>query len=468
MNPRHGIVLAGTIAAALGLLVPAAGAATAPRVPSWAATYAGPGAGYDQVNDMAVSPDGNRVIVSGYSDSAAGDRDVATVAYDAFTGSALWTERYDGVGHHDDGAAALAISPAGDRVFVTGSTGSSFTTPGHYLTIAYDLLTGTQLWVAEYMGPTNDDYASAIAISPDGRTVFVTGDSDATFCQRGDFATIAYDAGTGRQLWVARLKNSECGVGSPAAIRASPDGTRVFVTGFMLKDGFDYVTVAYDAAAGSRLWVNRYAPSTGGFDWATSLGVSPDGSRVYVTGTSSDPQEYDYATVAYNAFNGHQVWAARFDTPGGGDAQAQSLAVSTDGTRLYVTGWAYGPNDADVATVAYDAATGAQRWVAQYNGAANSWDYGYAVAVSPDGTSLFVAGASNGGSSTQSDVLTLSYRASTGRQKGVERFNGSANGLDQAYSLALNPNGTELYVAGITDDGADTEYDYLTLAYGHA
>ncbi len=439
-----------------------------PRVPAWAAVYAGPNAGYDQVNDLAVSPDGNRVVVTGESDGAAGDRDFATVAYDAFTGATLWAERYNGPAGHDDYAAAVAMSPNGDRVFVTGSTGSSFTTPGHYATIAYDLLTGTQLWVAEYVGPRHDDGASAVTVSPDGRAVYVTGESDTTYCQRADFATIAYDAATGRQLWVARLKNSPCGVGAPAAIRTSPDGRRVFVTGFMLGDGFDYVTVAYDAATGRRLWVTRYGPTSGGFDSANALVVSPDGSKVFVTGSSSDADDYDDATVCYDAATGNQVWEARYERPSGGDEEATSLALSPDGRRLFVTGWAYGPNDADIATLAYDAATGTQRWASLYNGPASSWDYGYAVGVSPDGTSVFVTGASNGGTITQSDVATLGYRASTGGQMGVERYNGAASDLDQAYALGVNPNGTELYVAGITNSGSDTGYDYLTLAYGAA
>ena len=44
-----------------------------------------------------------------------------------------------------------------------------------YATVAIDALSGTQLWVARYRGPKyEDDLASAIGISPDGSLITVT------------------------------------------------------------------------------------------------------------------------------------------------------------------------------------------------------------------------------------------------------------------------------------------------------
>ena len=55
----------------VGSITTPADAMPSSRVPAWAAVYAGPDAGYDQVNDLAVSPDGNRVVVTGESDGGA-------------------------------------------------------------------------------------------------------------------------------------------------------------------------------------------------------------------------------------------------------------------------------------------------------------------------------------------------------------------------------------------------------------
>ena len=60
-------------------------------------------------------------------------------------------KRYNGPGNGDDVAYALGVSPDGSKVFVTGrSTGS---TSADYATVAYDASSGTQLWVKRYNGP---------------------------------------------------------------------------------------------------------------------------------------------------------------------------------------------------------------------------------------------------------------------------------------------------------------------------
>jgi DNA-binding beta-propeller fold protein YncE len=54
---------------------------------------------------------------------------------------------------------------------------------------------------------------------------------------------------------------------------------------------------------------------------------------------------------------GHRLWAARYDGPAGGSDSGQSVAVSPDGTKVFVTGASdqdLSAND-DFATVAYAA-----------------------------------------------------------------------------------------------------------------
>jgi hypothetical protein len=47
-------------------------------------------------------------------------------------------------------------------------------------------------------------------------------------------------------------------------------------------------------------WVNRYNGTGNGIDQPRALAISRDGSRVFVTGRSSgESTAYDYATVAY-------------------------------------------------------------------------------------------------------------------------------------------------------------------------
>src|SRR5207249_3486377 len=140
----------------------------------------------------------------------------------------------------------------------------------------------------------------------------------------------------------------------------------------------------------------------------------------------------DYLTVAYDAATGARLWMATYDGPGRSSDEAFGLGVSPNGASVFVTGQSWGiGTDGDYATVSYDAATGAQRWVARYDGPAASYDWAYDLGVSPDGGAVFVTGYSLG-LSTGYDFATLAYDAATGAQQWVARYNDAGNGLDQA------------------------------------
>lgn len=254
---------------------------------------------------------------------------------------------------------------------------------------------GAQLWVRRYNGPgDNGDTAQALAVSPGGAAVFVTGGGS------GRITTIAYKTATGAPLWVTPA----AGVGGRAAA-VSPDGKTVFVTG---TSGNTYATIAYAAATGRRLWM---ALSVKGF--ASSMAVSPGGSRVFVTGESwgGAATKMNYATVAYSAATGRRLWSARFSSPGAHGDHARSVAVSPSGTSVYVTGDSSG----DYATVAYTAATGEQLWASRYTGPNNvdKYDSAYAIAVGPHSSRVYVTGLSMG-SEPGADAFnfaTIAYRA---------------------------------------------------------
>lgn len=114
-------------------------------------------------------------------------------------------------------------------VFVTGTTGEYKI--NEYGTVAYDAATGSTAWVRFLKGqPTSAQttyaYARAIAVSPNGSEVFVTGERSEQ--AGGLFGTVAYGAATGTRLWLASYGGTS---GSPAAITVSPDSATVFITG---------------------------------------------------------------------------------------------------------------------------------------------------------------------------------------------------------------------------------------------
>jgi outer membrane protein assembly factor BamB len=355
----------------------------------WVKRYNGPDDSADEATALDVSPDGTKVFVTGYSVGATSHADVATIAYDAATGAELWVERFNGPRNRSDGGAAVGVDPDGSTVFVTGS---SQRTNGNYLTIAYAATTGARLWVNQYDGPGNStDYATALGVGPDGTAVFVTGTSWGTTTTGIDYATIAYDAATGVELWVQRHDSSSTFSEIPEALEVSADGSMVVVTG-----SGAVATVAYDASSGTKLWAKRYDGR------ASAIGLSPDGTRVFVTGTTVGTYE-DYRTVAYDASTGVKLWVKPYNGQADGNDDATALGVSPDGTKVFVTGFSTGTTLFDYATAAYDAATGVKVWVSRYGSA--SADFAEALAVSPDGSAVFVTG------SAADDYATVAYSA---------------------------------------------------------
>jgi len=447
---------------------PTAPASPGPGSQLWAARY-GTTEYENSANAVKVSPDGGTVFVTGVR-GAPSSLSYATAAYDAATGAQLWLATYTDPGNLNDVAASLAVSPSGGTVYVTGKSGGESGGVGSYdyATIAYNATTGAQLWIARYNGPGNgDDKASSVVVSPDGGTVFVTGES-AQNASTFDYATVAYNAATGAQLWVDRFNGPGNSDATTSAAAVSPDGKTVFITGFAARatSGDDYATVAYNAATGAQLWVKYYNGPGNGDDLPFALAVSPVKGAVYVTGTSSSSGEGPgYATVAYDAVTGHRLWVARYNGPATLTDFATSVAVSPGGGRVFVTGGSAGTtSNVDYATIAYRATTGAQLWLKRYNGPGNSDDRATSVVTSPGGGTVYVTGRSQGTSSGY-DYATLAYDSATGARLWVARYNGTGNGTDEAQAAAVSPTTGTVFVTGSSAGTGTMEIDWATVAY---
>ena len=372
--------------------------------------------GYDLPTAIGASPDGSTVFVTGTTPGPTTGSDYTTIAYDAATGTPQWVERYNGQGNGGDVANALAVSPDSTTVLVTGfscaSACGTVSENDDYATVAYDAITGAQVWVERYNGPANlNDQATALAVSPSGSIVFVTGISSNFFPLGPDEHTVAYETATGAQLWVEEYQGPNL-VAEAYALGVSPDGSTVFVTGDAGVSGYsaDYVTVAYDAVTGAQGWVELYNGTGDGIDEAHAFGVSQDGVSVFVTGYSWGLTSFDYATVAYDAANGTQRWVKRYNGPADLDDVAVALRVSPINGQVNVTGQTLGSGGtSQYGTVAYDATTGHAQWVAHYSGPSQD-SFALAVGVSPDGSAVFVTGSSFG--PTSFDYATIAYSTS--------------------------------------------------------
>ena len=451
-------VTAGTAGAAPGAARSLAAAETghpagAPGSQLWVQRYNGPGNSFDAASSVAVSPGGSRVFVTGASQGTRSGPDYATVAYSAVTGARLWAARYNGPGNGSDAASAVAVSPGGGRVFVTGASQGTRSGPD-YATVAYSAVTGARLWAARYNGPGNgSDAASAVAVSPGGSRVFVTGASQGT--RSGpDYATVAYSAVTGARLWAARYNGPGNGSDAATAIAVSPGGSRVFVTGASRgATTTGYLTVAYSAATGARLWTAALQrPGQRQRRGLLDSGQPRREPGVRDRGKPGDQVGPGLRHGGVQRGDRRPAVGARYNGPGNGSDEAYSVAVSPGGSRVFVTGGSRGTRlGQDYATVAYSAATGARLWVTRYNGPATYDDAARAVAVSPRGSTVYVTGGSNPGSAT------LAYSAATGAQLWLARHSDML-----LAAVAVSPGGSRVYVTGLTGPFPN---DYATVAH---
>ena len=439
--------------------------AAGPGTQLWAKLYSGPGSSVSSAHSVAVSPDGKTVFVTGGS-GVNNAEDYTTVAYNATTGAQRWVSRYPGGVQ----AFSVAVSPDGSTVFVTGESAAGTFSGFDYATVAYNAATGAQRWAKLYSGVgIEGGQASWLAVSPDGKTVFVTGDIGVDNGGE-DYATLAYNAATGAQRWVKSYNGTGKSDDLAYSVAVSPDGKTVFVTGASLGTSSplpfdDYATIAYNAATGAQKWVKRYNGPVNSGNQAYSVAVSPDGSTVFVTGGSGASGEDYYATVAYNAATGAQQWVKRYDGGNFGGGEAKSVAISPDGKTVYVTGYlaGAGTSEEDYATVAYNATTGAQVWVKRYNGTGKADDLADSVAVSPGGGTVYVTGYSED-TNLEFGYATVAYNAATGAQQWVGRHDGTGTGGGEASSVAVSSTGT-VFVTGVFRPGTNSTDEYATIAY---
>jgi sugar lactone lactonase YvrE len=243
-------------------------------------------------------------------------------------------------------ASALAMSPDGATVYVTGAGRVSGSRQSEFAVIAYAAATGKKRWLRYYTKEPGG--AESVTVSPDGKTVYATGSASS------DALTVAYGA-AGTLKWSIRYKNPYAGVAAGSQIVAGPAGGVVYVGGVASnKAGHsDVATFAYRAATGEQLWRDRYSvlASRG----ATNIAVTPGGRTVIVTGSRNNGN-HAYAMAAYNASTGGTRWtrlapeymfaAGLFIDPlgetmyvGGNRTAAYSVA---DGTVLWMTSYTHG------------------------------------------------------------------------------------------------------------------------------
>lgn len=289
----------------------------------WATRWNGIGTpdGTDSPFDAVISPDGSHLYATGWS-AGPGEfnLDYGTISVSTGDGSVAWEARYDGVGvHAPDEAFAIAIDPTGSKVFVSGLSddvdgGPPFEANYGFGTVAYDATTGNQLWDTLKIFPdTFFNSGNAAAVSANGKTLFVTGESTIKSPRDVGVGTVAYDTTSGDELWSDRyglpdydleLANAATTIGNDvyvAGISSSSSTSKAFLDKGQIGD---QLVLAYDGATGTRDWTARWNFSGYDFDNSTALVASNDGKMLFSGADlkhniATDQNFYDAGLSAY-------------------------------------------------------------------------------------------------------------------------------------------------------------------------
>ncbi|CAK0890182.1 unnamed protein product, partial [Prorocentrum cordatum] len=239
-------------------------------------------------------------------------------------------------------------------------------------------------------GQSGEEFGKSVAISSDGSRV-VVGASGFGF----PGSAHVFDGHTGARLnkFVAAdgATNDQFG----HSVSVSSDGSRIAVgapngDGVVSSSGSAYV---FDGATGARLLKIVATDGAVADRFGNSVSMSSDGSRM-VVGAHSDDDVGSSSGSAY-VFNGATGVQLHKLVSGDGssyDIFGFSVSMSSDGSWVVVGAY----KDDDVkrdagAAYIFDAVTGVQLRKLVAEDAANNDQFGYSVAVSPDGSRVVVA-----------------------------------------------------------------------------
>jgi DNA-binding beta-propeller fold protein YncE len=401
-----------------------------------------------------------------------------------------------------DGAAGVALSPDGRNVYVATFESDAV------VVFDRDPETGALTQKAGTDGCVSDnstgggcvegvalDGASGVALSPNGRTVYVVSqfsDAVVVFDREVETGVLTQKAGTAGCVSVSGTGGA-CVEGTPALngasrVAVSGDGRNVYVVAFnaVVVMDRDPATGALAEKAGTDGCVHE----TGGSGCAdvrallgpTDLALSRDGGSVYVASQASDAVavfERNLATGVLAQDGGTDGCVSETGSETCADGVAlngpDGVAVSPDGRTVYVAS----RFSSAVAVLDRDVSTGALTQPAGPAGCISSSGHGGAcsvsagvgthlgVTVSPDGASVFVAAEGNAVGVFERDLASGALTQQAGVAGCISETGGACTdgvALLVPVDIAVDAVSGQVYVASFGSD-AVAVFDRDPAAY---
>jgi hypothetical protein len=255
-------------------------------------------------------------------------------------------------------------------------------------------------------------------------------------------------------------------------VALSSDGTRLAVGGY-LNDGTGTDAghaMVFEYHQGSSTWIQLGGDIDGeaaGDSFGVSVALSSDGTRLAVGGYLNDGTGTDAGHARVFDWSG-SVWTqvgADIDGEAAGDSFGQSVALSSDGTRLAVGSYLNDGTGTDAGHVRVFDLVGST-WTqvgADIDGEAAGDYFGGSVALSSDGTRLAVGANQNDATgSNAGHVRVFDLVGGVWTQIGGD-LDGVAAEDYFGQSVALSSDGTRLAAGGSLNDGTGSNAGHVRV-----
>ena len=336
---------------------------------------------------------------------------------------------------HLGGAYGVAVSPRGNRAYVTDQEGNRVYVIDTDPTSATVHTEIDNLSVAQ--GPVG------IAVTPDGSRIYVT--------TAGSNAVSVIEVSDATSPPAHTVLPGSIPVGAvPVGVAISPDGKRAYVA----NQGSNTVSVIDTDPTSGTFHTAIGAPIAVGGDGPTGVAVTPDGARVYVTNAGTTPGFVSSVSVIDAA---GPTWLG--DIQVGTEPTGIAIVGSPMGARVYVA------NTSDDTVAAFDdspvPSSVAPTFIPIGDGPGGSIFRPIGVAAHPDGTRVYVVSAGNAGHSvsviaTRNNMLVdtdLTTMATDAIDLGLGK---GPIGFGPFVSLPLDKDGDGIW------DAIDGDFDSLT------
>ena len=337
---------------------------------------------------------------------------------------------------------SVTVSPDGNHVYVASRGDDSVTVFSRDGTSGK--LTFVEFEQDGVGGVDGLDGATDVTVSPDGSHVYVVSLLD-------NSVAVFNRNGTSGELTFVEFEqdgvNGVNGLNKAGSVTASPDGSHIYVV-----STFDNTLVVFsrDRISGELTFVEFEqdgVDGVDGLDTPQDLTVSPDGSHVYVVSVVDDS-----LVVFSRERTSGELTFVEFEQDGvngvDGLHNPRGVTVSPDGDHVYVVS----SLDDSVAVFNRDGISGELTFVEFEKDGVNGvdgLDTPQDVTVSPDGSHVYVV------SRDDDSVAVFSRDGTSGELTFVEFEQDGVNGvdgLDDAYSVAVSPDRSHVYVVSIDDN----------------